>query len=145
MANSPDVRLAVDIGGTFTDLVLPRRRQSPHPQGAHDEPAGGGRARRHAERILGDARSRLRRRRVRPRYDARHQRHHRAARRPSALITTEGFRDVLEIGTESRYDIYDLFLDFPSRWCRAPRWTAPERDAGRSSAAPLDPAAVRAH
>src|SRR5437868_12734335 len=29
------------------------------------------------------------------------------------LITTAGFRDVLEMGTEQRYDIYDLFLQFP--------------------------------
>ena len=29
------------------------------------------------------------------------------------LITTEGFRDLLEMGTEQRYDIYDLFLEFP--------------------------------
>jgi 5-oxoprolinase (ATP-hydrolysing) len=29
------------------------------------------------------------------------------------LITTAGFRDVLEMGTEQRYDIYDLFLRFP--------------------------------
>lgn len=29
------------------------------------------------------------------------------------LITTQGFRDVLEMGTEQRYDIYDLFLTFP--------------------------------
>ena len=29
------------------------------------------------------------------------------------LITTAGFRDLLEMGTEQRYDIYDLFLDFP--------------------------------
>ena len=29
------------------------------------------------------------------------------------LITTQGFRDVLEMGTEQRYDIYDLFLGFP--------------------------------
>ena len=32
---------------------------------------------------------------------------------PVGLITTEGFRDVLEIGVEQRYDIYDLFLTFP--------------------------------
>ncbi|MCX7340006.1 MAG: hydantoinase B/oxoprolinase family protein [Hyphomicrobiales bacterium] len=30
------------------------------------------------------------------------------------LITTKGFRDVLEMGTEQRYDIYDLFLAFPA-------------------------------
>lgn len=29
------------------------------------------------------------------------------------LITTAGFRDILEMGTEQRYDIYDLFLEFP--------------------------------
>jgi N-methylhydantoinase A len=29
---------------------------------------------------------------------------------PTALVTTQGFRDVLEIGREWRYDIYDLFL-----------------------------------
>ena len=29
------------------------------------------------------------------------------------LITTAGFRDLLEMGTEQRYDIYDLFLEFP--------------------------------
>ena len=29
------------------------------------------------------------------------------------LLTTKGFRDSLEMGTEQRYDIYDLFLGFP--------------------------------
>ena len=30
-----------------------------------------------------------------------------------ALLTTRGFRDVLAMGHEQRYDIYDLFLQFP--------------------------------
>ncbi|WP_319531979.1 hydantoinase B/oxoprolinase family protein [uncultured Cohaesibacter sp.] len=30
------------------------------------------------------------------------------------MITTKGFRDILEIGTEQRYDIYDLRLAFPT-------------------------------
>jgi 5-oxoprolinase (ATP-hydrolysing) len=30
-----------------------------------------------------------------------------------ALLTTQGFRDILEMGTEQRYDIHDLFLEFP--------------------------------
>src|SRR3954447_1718481 len=30
------------------------------------------------------------------------------------LLTTQGFRDSLEMGTEQRYDIYDLFLSFPA-------------------------------
>ena len=29
------------------------------------------------------------------------------------LLTTRGFRDLLEMGTEQRYDIHDLFLTFP--------------------------------
>lgn len=29
------------------------------------------------------------------------------------MITTQGFRDVIEIGTEQRYDIYDLMLTYP--------------------------------
>src|SRR5438552_12137223 len=29
------------------------------------------------------------------------------------LITTRGFRDTLEIRTEQRYEIYDLFLKYP--------------------------------
>jgi 5-oxoprolinase (ATP-hydrolysing)/N-methylhydantoinase A len=31
----------------------------------------------------------------------------------TALLTTRGFRDNLEMGKEQRYDIYDLFLQFP--------------------------------
>lgn len=31
----------------------------------------------------------------------------------TALLTTRGFRDVLEIGRELRYDIYDIFLTIP--------------------------------
>ncbi|MEM5461534.1 hydantoinase B/oxoprolinase family protein [Paraburkholderia phytofirmans] len=33
---------------------------------------------------------------------------------PTALLTTRGFRDVLELGFEQRYDIYDLFLTYPT-------------------------------
>jgi len=32
----------------------------------------------------------------------------------TALITTAGFRDALEIGREGRYDIYDLYLKLPA-------------------------------
>jgi N-methylhydantoinase A/oxoprolinase/acetone carboxylase beta subunit len=31
----------------------------------------------------------------------------------TGLITTKGFRDALEIGREKRYDIYDIFLENP--------------------------------
>ena len=30
------------------------------------------------------------------------------------FLTTKGFRDILEMGTEQRYDIHDLFLQFPT-------------------------------
>ncbi len=32
---------------------------------------------------------------------------------PVGLITTRGFRDILEMGTEQRYDIYDLYVTYP--------------------------------
>ncbi|MCO5223694.1 MAG: hypothetical protein M9947_19295, partial [Thermomicrobiales bacterium] len=32
----------------------------------------------------------------------------------TALITTRGFRDALEIAREHRYDLYDLFLEHPA-------------------------------
>jgi N-methylhydantoinase A len=32
---------------------------------------------------------------------------------PTLLLTTKGFRDVLETRTELRYDLYDLFIQFP--------------------------------
>lgn len=33
----------------------------------------------------------------------------------TGLITTEGFRDVIDIGREMRYDVYDLSAPFPAR------------------------------
>jgi N-methylhydantoinase A len=46
----------------------------------------------------------------------------------TALITTEGFRDVLEIATESRYDQYDLTIEKPPPLVpRSLRFTVPER------------------
>ncbi|MCU0887759.1 MAG: hydantoinase/oxoprolinase family protein, partial [Rubritepida sp.] len=65
----------------------------------------------------------------------------------TALLTTEGFRDVLALGNESRYDQYDLNIELPEplvprRW----RLPVPERldNTGRVLR-PLDEAAVRAH
>src|ERR671938_207486 len=46
----------------------------------------------------------------------------------TALIATEGFRDVLDIATESRYDQYDLTIEKPKPLVpRALRFTVPER------------------
>ena len=46
----------------------------------------------------------------------------------TALIATEGFRDVLDIAYESRYDQYDIFIEKPASLApRARRFTVPER------------------
>jgi len=65
---------------------------------------------------------------------------------PTALITTAGFRDVLEIGREKRYDMHDIFQTFPDplvprRW----RFEVAERlHADGSVRTPLDLNAVGA-
>jgi 5-oxoprolinase (ATP-hydrolysing) len=60
------------------------------------------------------------------------------------LLTTEGFRDILEMGTEQRYDIYDLFVTYPDPLVpRDLRLEVPERvDAQGRVVTPLDGAAV---
>ncbi len=64
----------------------------------------------------------------------------------TALVTTAGFRDVLAMGNESRYDQYDLDIRLPEplvpRYLRLP---VPERlDADGRVLLPLDEAAVQA-
>jgi N-methylhydantoinase A len=64
----------------------------------------------------------------------------------TALLTTQGFRDVLALGNESRYDQYDLNIDLPEplvpRWLRLP---VPERlDAHGTVLLDLDEKAVSA-
>jgi N-methylhydantoinase A len=46
----------------------------------------------------------------------------------TALITSKGFRDILEIGREWRYDLYDLFIEMPEPLVpRNLRYEVPER------------------
>ena len=63
----------------------------------------------------------------------------------TALITTEGFRDVLALGNESRYDQYDLNIALPEPLVpRHLRLTVPERlDNEGQVLKPLDEAALR--
>jgi 5-oxoprolinase (ATP-hydrolysing) len=63
----------------------------------------------------------------------------------TALLTTRGFRDILEMGKEQRYDIYDLFLQFPDPLARRrDRLEADERTAADGELlVPLDREAVR--
>jgi 5-oxoprolinase (ATP-hydrolysing)/N-methylhydantoinase A len=63
---------------------------------------------------------------------------------PLGLLTTRGFRDLLEMGTEQRYDIYDLFLQYPDPLVpRRRRLEVTERmDRDGNAVTPLDAAEV---
>ncbi len=64
---------------------------------------------------------------------------------PTALLTTAGFRDAVEIGREHRYELYDLNLDLPKPLVpRHLRFDVPERMAADGSILqPLDEMFVR--
>src|SRR3954469_3643723 len=140
-------RLAVDIGGTFTDVVLEnagRRFTSKvltTPQAPEEAVVAGTRI------VLGEAGlgfpdlavfvhgTTLATNAIIERKGA-----------PTALIATEGFRDVIEIADEGRYDQYDIFIDKPKPLVpRRLRFTVPERvDVNGTVRLALDEAAVRA-
>src|SRR5512147_2108616 len=63
----------------------------------------------------------------------------------TALLTTAGFRDAVEIGREHRYELYDLNLDLPKPLVpRHLRFDVPERVAADGSVLkPLDETFVR--
>src|ERR1700750_3030544 len=140
----PDVRMAVDIGGTFTDGVLDR--------GSGRLPRKVLTTRRPEEGVLSGARlvladaglhfsdidvfvhgTTLATNAIIERRGAR-----------TALIATDGFRDVLDIATESRYDQYDLTIEKPRPLVpRSLRFTVPERvDIHGKVRLALDEAAV---
>ncbi|HVR80229.1 MAG TPA: hydantoinase/oxoprolinase family protein [Acidimicrobiia bacterium] len=120
--------MAVDIGGTFTDLVLTERGRvvaTDKILTTTDDPARGVVA--GVEGLLADldagsvadvvhgttlvSNSLIERKGA-----------------VTGLITTEGFRDVLESGREQRYDLYDLFLEMPAPLVpRQRRWGVKER------------------
>lgn len=111
------LRLGVDIGGTFTDLILlddagtilqvgkvlttPADPADAVTQGVRDLlEAAGVRARAVSQIVHGTT---LLTNALIERKGAR-----------TALITTRGFRDTLEIAREHRYDMYDLFMERPA-------------------------------
>ncbi|OZI60807.1 hydantoinase/oxoprolinase family protein [Bordetella genomosp. 11] len=143
---SPRAVLAVDIGGSFTDAVLmvgakthttkvlttPLQPELGVLQGAREVLAKAGLpASEVALFILGTT---LATNALIERKGAR-----------TALITTEGFRDVVEIGQENRYAQYDIFLEKPVPLVpRDLRFGIPERiDVHGRTLLPLDEAAVR--
>src|SRR3954447_16261555 len=142
----PDVRMAVDIGGTFTDIVLDRgseriTRKVLTTQRPEEGVLSGARL------VLGDAGlhfsdidvfihgTTLATNAIIERRGAR-----------TALIATDGFRDTIEIANESRYDQYDLTIEKPQPLVpRSLRFTVPERvDVHGKVRLALDEAAVAA-
>jgi N-methylhydantoinase A len=142
----PGHRLAVDIGGTFTDLVL----ETPHRTHSHKlltTPDAPERA------VLEGARHLLAAAGVAPSAlslvlhgttlatNALIER--KGAR--TALLTTQGFRDSVEIAYEHRFAQYDLTMERPPPLApRALRYTVPERIAADGGVLlPLDEQALR--
>ncbi len=139
-------RIGADIGGTFTDVVLetPSRRHSTKVLTTYDAPERAlleGIAILLKEAGLGAADVGLVVHGTTLATNALIER--RGAR--TALLTTEGFRDVLEMGTESRFDQYDIAMDKPPPLVPR-RLRVPVREriaADGTELLPLDEAAVR--
>ena len=141
------IRLAADIGGTFTDIVLetPEARHSckvlTTPQAPERAVMDG------IARLLAESGTRacdvglfihgttLATNALIERKGAR-----------TAFITTEGFRDVLAMGFEKRFDAYDINIERPPELVPRPlRFTVRERIAADGSVLlPLDEAGVEA-
>ena len=109
-------RMAFDIGGTFTDFVLAGSDTAPRflkVPTTPDDPARAvldGFARLVAEAGIEPAQIRTVLHATTVATNAIIERKGSAA----ALITTEGFRDVLIIGRQKRYETYDLYMDKPA-------------------------------
>ncbi len=141
------VRLAVDIGGTFTDVVLERgdRRYTTKLLTTPEAPERGvldGMARILDAAGLAPAQVALVVHGTTLATNAIIER--KGAR--TAFITTDGFRDVLALRNESRYDQYNLDIELPEPLvARHLRFTVAERlDRAGRVLRPLDEAAVLA-
>ncbi len=115
MASS--VHIGVDIGGTFTDLVLLDEATGAMRVGklltTAKDPAQGVEA--GVLRLLNEVgvRAEAIRTLIHGTTLATNALIERKGAK-TALLTTKGFRDVLEIGHEGRYDMYDIFIDPPA-------------------------------
>ena len=121
-------RLAVDIGGTFTDLALEHdgRRSTTKVLTTPAAPEQGVMAGVRHSGQAGMAPGRHRHRH--PRHHARHQRGDRAQGRAHRAAHDQGFRDVIAMGNESRYDQYDLNIVLPRAAGAAPSAPAGRRN-----------------
>ena len=124
-------RLAVDIGGTFTDLVLalPDRSLSAKVLTTSDAPERAvleGTAAILTQAGIGAADLALVIHGTTLATNALIER--KGAR--TALVTTDGFRDSLEIAYEHRFEQYDLYMERPEPLVARPwRFEVPEREA----------------
>ncbi len=145
MAAEKKNRLAVDIGGTFTDVALdtPAGRVTTKVLTTPDAPERG---------VMQGIEAALARASAKPGDVALAMHGTTLATNAlierkgavTALITTEGFRDSVEIGYEHRFEQYDVYLDKPEPLVpRARRYTVPERMNARGEVLkPLDERAV---
>ncbi|MCP5149284.1 MAG: hydantoinase/oxoprolinase family protein [Ectothiorhodospiraceae bacterium] len=144
---SAGIRLAVDIGGTFTDVVLEagERRFTAKTLTTHDAPERGiltgfGQALAAARVAPGDVTVII--------YGTTLATNLLIERKgaPTALVTTEGFRDSIEMRNENRYEQYDLGIDLPEPLVpRRLRLPVRERmNAAGEVLVPLDAAGVEA-
>ena len=141
-------RLGVDIGGTFTDLVVVDETTGAVRVGkvltTSKDPAQG--VEHGVQGLLGEAGVEygVVRAGVHGTTLATNALIERKGAR-TALLTTAGFRDTLEIRSEGRYDMYDLFIDPPAPLVpRRLRREVPERlVADGSVLRPLDEVAAR--
>ena len=145
MASSPAIRLGVDIGGTFTDVALEvgdRRYTAKGLTTARAPEAG----------VLAIVRAIIGEAGIKP-GDVQLIIHgttlatnalieRKGAK--TALLTTEGFRDILEIRHENRFEQYDVNIDLPPPLVpRRLRLPVRERiDAQGNVLVPLDEASV---
>jgi N-methylhydantoinase A len=111
------LRMGVDIGGTFTDVVMADEETgelfvSKYPTTAEDPSIGFA----HAVNLLfGEKKidSKEISQIVHASTLAANTLLERKKEGDTALITTKGFRDVLEIQRQKRYDLYDIFIEKP--------------------------------
>ena len=143
----PQASIGLDIGGTFTDVVLetPEVRHTAKVLTTHAAPEDGamdGLAQVLEAAGLGPGAVSLLVHGTTLATNALIER--RGAR--TALITTEGFRDVLEMRAEDRYEQYDLTIEMPEPLVpRRLRLGVPERiDADGGVRTPLDRRVVEA-
>jgi N-methylhydantoinase A/oxoprolinase/acetone carboxylase beta subunit len=141
------LRLGIDIGGTFTDLVLEdlttRAVRTAKVLTTHDELGRG--VAEGVRQLLSD---RSEAARITSVMHASTIAANSLVERSGAivaLITTKGFRDIIETGREARYDLYDLQIDLPQPLVpERLRFEVRERlEPDGSVAIQLDPADIR--